>query len=89
MCRQVSRAGIYSGKQLIVVIKTLDSAARIIFTLLTSMVILFSTEVFGNSVFKRIWPEVFYKKVVLKIFVKSTGKHLCRSLFLNKYACRL
>ena len=83
MCRQVSRAGIYSAKLLIVVIKTLDSAARTIFTLLTSMVILFSTKS------KRIRPEVFYKKVVLKNFVKSIGKRLCRSLFLNKYARRL
>ena len=30
--------------------------------------------VFGNL------PEVFCKKDVFKIFAKSTGKHLCRSL---------
>ena len=29
-------------------------------------------------------PEVFYKKGVLKNFVKFTGKHLCWSLFLIK-----
>ena len=26
--------------------------------------------------------EVFYKKVLRKIFAKLTGKHLCQSLFL-------
>ena len=26
-------------------------------------------------------PEVFCEKVVLKIFAKFTGKHLCHSLF--------
>ena len=29
-------------------------------------------------------PEVFYKKGVLRNFVKFTGKHLCQSLFFNK-----
>ena len=29
-------------------------------------------------------PEVFCKKGVLGNFTKSTGKHLCQSLFLNK-----
>ena len=29
-------------------------------------------------------PEVFYKKGVLRNFVKFTGKHLCQSLFLKK-----
>ena len=29
-------------------------------------------------------PRVFYKIGVPKIFVNFTGKHLCRSLFLNK-----
>ena len=29
-------------------------------------------------------PQVFYKKGVLKNFVKFTGKHLCQSLFLKK-----
>ena len=29
-------------------------------------------------------PEVFYKKGVLKNFIKFTGKHLCRGLFFNK-----
>ena len=29
-------------------------------------------------------PEVFCKKVVLRNFVKLTGKHLCQSLFFNK-----
>ena len=31
-------------------------------------------------------PEVLYKKGVLKIFAKITGKHLPRSLFFNKVA---
>ena len=30
--------------------------------------------------------EVFYKKGVLIIFAKFTGKHLCQSLFFNKVA---
>ena len=31
-------------------------------------------------------PEVFYKKGVLKSFVKFTGKHLYHSLFFDKVA---
>ena len=31
-------------------------------------------------------PEVFYRKGALEIFMKFTGKHLCRSLFFNKVA---
>ena len=31
-------------------------------------------------------PEVFYKKGVLRIFTKFTGKHLFQCLFLNKVA---
>ena len=31
-------------------------------------------------------PEVFCKKGVLRNFAKSTGKHLCQSLFFNKVA---
>ena len=31
-------------------------------------------------------PEVFCKKGILRNFAKFTGKHLCRSLFLNKVA---
>ena len=31
-------------------------------------------------------PEVFCKKVSLKNFAKFTEKHLCQSLFLNKFA---
>ena len=34
-------------------------------------------------------PEVFYKKGVLRNFVKFTGKHLCQSLFFNKVAGRM
>ena len=30
--------------------------------------------------------EVFCKKGVLRNFVKFTGKHLCQSLFFNKFA---
>ena len=29
-------------------------------------------------------PEVFRKKGILKNLTKSTGKHLCQSLFFNK-----
>ena len=29
-------------------------------------------------------PEVFFKKSVLRNYVKFTGKHLCQSLFFNK-----
>ena len=32
-------------------------------------------------------PDVFCKKVIVKNFAKVTGKHLCRSLFLNEVAC--
>ena len=31
-------------------------------------------------------PEVFYKKGVLRNFLKFTGKHLCQSLFFTKVA---
>ena len=31
-------------------------------------------------------PEVFYKKDVLRNFTKFTGKHLCQTLFFNKFA---
>ena len=31
-------------------------------------------------------PEVFYKKDVLKIFVKFTGKHLHQNFLFNKFA---
>ena len=31
-------------------------------------------------------PEVFYKKGVLGNFAKFTGKHMCRSFFLNSAA---
>ena len=31
-------------------------------------------------------PEVFYKKGVLRNFVKFTEKQLCQSLFFNKFA---
>ena len=31
-------------------------------------------------------PEVLCKKGVLKNFVRITGKHLCRNLFINKVA---
>ena len=32
------------------------------------------------------YPKKFCKKSVLKNFAKFKGKHLCRSLFLNKVA---
>ena len=31
-------------------------------------------------------PEVFFKKVVLRNFLKFTGKHLCQNLYFNKVA---
>ena len=34
-------------------------------------------------------PEVFYKKGVLRNFLKFTGKHLCESLFFNKVAGKI
>ena len=34
-------------------------------------------------------PEVFCKKVVLREFTKFTGKHLCQSLCLVKFATLL
>ena len=45
---------------------------------------------FIDSVIKIVLSEtatggVLYKKVFLK-FAKSTGKHLCQSLFFNKFA---
>ena len=42
--------------------------------------------------FVRVWstrgsrPEVFSKKVILEIFAKFPGKHLCDGLFFNKVA---
>ena len=39
---------------------------------------------FEKKRFGGICPEVFYKKDVLKDFVKLTGKHLYWSLFLKK-----
>ena len=33
-------------------------------------------------------PEAFCKKGVLRNFAKFTGKHLCQSLFVNKFAGR-
>ena len=43
---------------------------------------------FRHEVFKlqKQPPDVFYKKAVLKNFVKFTGKHLCQSLFFNTVA---
>ena len=38
------------------------------------------------SSFRSSRPEVFCKKGVLRNFAKSTGKHLCQSLFFNKVA---
>ena len=38
------------------------------------------------SDFRSSRPEVFYKKGVLRNFIKFTGKHLCQSLFFNKGA---
>ena len=36
--------------------------------------------------YRNIRPEVFCKNGVLRNFAKSTGKHLCQSLFFNKVA---
>ena len=43
---------------------------------------------FRNVVYnlRRSFPEVFYRKGVLRNFAKLTGKHLCQSLFFNKVA---
>ena len=41
---------------------------------------------FLEITFKSSRPEVFCKKGVLRNFTKSTGKHLCQSLFFNKVA---
>ena len=35
---------------------------------------------------RSIRPEVSCKKVVLRNFIKFTGKHLCQSLFFDKVA---
>ena len=40
----------------------------------------------GSRIYKRSHPGCSIKKVLLKIFHKLTGKHLCWSLFLNKVA---
>ena len=39
-----------------------------------------------NIIYRSSRPEMFYKKGVLRNFTKFPGKHLCRSLFLNKVA---
>ena len=39
-----------------------------------------------NVVFRSSHPEVFCKNVVFRNSAKSTGKHLCWSLFFNKVA---
>ena len=41
---------------------------------------------FQANLNRRIRPEVFCSKGVLKNFAKFTGKHLCQSLFLNEVA---
>ena len=38
------------------------------------------------SDFRSSRPEEFYKKGILRSFIKFTGKHLCHSLFFNKVA---
>ena len=39
-----------------------------------------------SSIVESSRPELFCKKGVLRNFTKSTGKHLCQSLFFNKVA---
>ena len=39
-----------------------------------------------NVILKKQPLEVFYKKGLLKNFVKFKGKHLCQGLFFNKVA---
>ena len=39
-----------------------------------------------KSIHRSSYPEVFYKKGVLKNLTKFTGKHLCQSLFFNNVA---
>ena len=38
-----------------------------------------------SKVFRSSHPEVFCKRGVLRNLAKFTGKHLCQSLFLNKF----
>ena len=60
----------------------------------SSMVYYKSTEILIPEKWKQILekmsrssrPEVLCKKGVLRNFAKSTGKHLCQSLFFNKVA---
>ena len=40
----------------------------------------------SNENYKSSRSEVFCKKTVLRNFIKSTGKHLCKSLLFTKYA---
>ena len=44
----------------------------------------FKSNIFSFISFRSSRPEVFYKKGVLRNFVKFTGKHLCLTLFFNK-----
>ena len=52
---------------------------------LTNLVFEFNIVLIGIF-FQKQPPEVFYKKGVLRNFVKLTGKHLCQSIFFNKVA---
>ena len=40
----------------------------------------------AHSMLRSSRPGVFCKKGVLRNFIKFTGKYLCQSLFLNKFA---
>ena len=42
--------------------------------------------VFDKKKFQKQPPQTFYKKDVLKNFVKFTGKYLCQNLLFNKVA---
>ena len=47
-------------------------------------IMIISISISLNLIIQKKAPEVFYKKCVLRNFVKLTGKHLCQSLFFNK-----
>ena len=47
-----------------------------------SVQLTFRTAISHNIYLQEQWPEVFYKKTVIKIFAIFTGNHLCWSLFL-------
>ena len=45
-----------------------------------------SVDILSHRYIQKQRPQVFYKKIVFKNFIKFIGKHLCQSLYLNKVA---